>query len=193
MGEKNIVPAYIIAGGKSKRFGTDKSLHDYEGKPLIQHIFDAVNPVFDNIYISANDGEKYSFLGVETVPDIVPDLGPIGGLYSVLCHAKENGADSAFVVPCDMPNLNADLIEYMLSIPMEYDLIIPVLGSYYEPLHAIYSIKCLDPLKELIDNNKRKIIELVDKVEIRPVGEGEIEFYDDPMFIFRNINYQEDA
>lgn len=73
------VDAYIISGGRSVRFKQDKSLYEFNGKPLIGHVYDAIKPLFRNISIIADDTVKYRFLGIDTHPDIIPGLGPLGG------------------------------------------------------------------------------------------------------------------
>ncbi|PKL39842.1 MAG: molybdenum cofactor guanylyltransferase [Spirochaetae bacterium HGW-Spirochaetae-1] len=189
MTDTNITRAYIIAGGRSSRFGRDKSLYEFNGKPMIMHVYDALSPVFQEISIIADEGDKYSIPGVKVYPDIIPGLGPIGGVYSALCNC-ENGR--AFVVPCDMPFLNSSLIAYMASIPPQYDVIVPMLDGHYQPLHAIYSTSCIKPIKQLIDAGKGKLIDFYNNAEIRVIGEDEITFYDDPYKVFRNINYTDD-
>ena len=183
------ISAFILAGGKSKRFKQDKSLYPYEGKPLIQHVYDMIEPVFSKVCIIADDGDKYNFLNADIHPDIIPGLGAIGGLYTALEIAEES---RAFLLPCDMPSINTEFISYMLSIPDEYDLIIPELGGHYEPLHAIYKKTCLKPLKDLIDSGDKKIINFFKDVNMRTITEDEICHYDDPFLMFRNINYKED-
>ena len=180
--------AYIIAGGKSSRFKQDKGMYPYNGKPMIQHVFEAIKPAIDDIIIVADDTDKYSFTGAQTIPDIIPGLGPLGGLYTALSHKQEG---RIFTVPCDMPYLNSDFISYMTSIHGDYDLIIPYIGNYYQPLHAIYSTTCLPYVKNLIDTGEKRIIAFYDKVTVRKISEEEIEFYDDPLRMFQNINYSE--
>ena len=189
MENEDLVSAYILAGGKSKRFGQDKSKYLYKNKPLIQHAYDALSPVFDNISIIGNETSDYNLPGVKIYSDIITGLGPIGGIYTALNRSEVH---KIFVCPCDMPFLNSDFIEYMVSISHDYDLIMPEVSGFLEPLHAIYTKNCIPPLKGLIDNKINKVIEIVDKVNLRKVGEDEIRFYDDPEKIFQNINYMED-
>lgn len=183
------ISAYITAGGKSKRFKQDKSLFLLEGKPLIQHVVDIIRPIFDDIIIISNDTEKFNFLGLETIEDIIHGIGPIGGLHAALTHSKD---EKIFIFPCDMPYLNSEFINYMISLPEEYDVVIPSVGGYYEPLHAIYSKTCLPFINESIENKEYQIYKFFDNVNVRKVADDEIEYYDDPLSIFRNINYLED-
>jgi len=183
------ISAFILAGGQSKRFGQDKSLYEFEGKPLIKHVFDTIKPVFSDIYIIANDFEKFSFLESKIYPDLIPKLGPTGGIYSALYNLKK---ERAFIFACDTPFVKKELIEYMISINTDKEIIVPFLGGFLEPLHAIYSEKCLESMKNFIEKKGRKITAYINEREIREVTEAEIEYYEDPFKIFRNINRKSD-
>ncbi len=179
----------IIAGGRSGRFGSDKSLYIYENKTLIQHVFDAISPVFDDIVIVANDSEKFRFLEVPVIPDIIPGLGPIGGIYTAVEKLK---AERIFIFPCDMPFLNTKFIRYMTEIPAVYDIVVPEVNGRYQPLHAIYSKNCIKAIKKNIDAEDYRMSGFFEGHNIRVVGEDEIGFYDDPFRMFKNINFRED-
>lgn len=189
--ESGNTKACIIAGGKSGRFGDDKSLFIYEGRPLINHVLDIIKPVFDDVIIIANDREKFSFLGLDVIPDIIPDLGPIGGLYTAL---EKINCSRVFILPCDMPFLSREFVEYMSQIPDLYDVVVPQSGGYFQPLHAIYGKKCLPYIIKNIEEKKFKINSLFDEpdINIRIVGEDEIDFYADPFLMFKNINFKSD-
>ncbi|HNX22602.1 MAG TPA: molybdenum cofactor guanylyltransferase [Spirochaetota bacterium] len=188
MGVENI-KCCIIAGGKSGRFGSDKSLHIYDGKPLISHTYDAVKPVFDEIYIIAPGGEKFSFLDAKIIPDIIPGLGPIGGIYTAV---ESLDLERVFIFPCDMPFINTEFIKYMTEIPDYYDIIVPELNGRYQPLHAIYSKRCADGIKRKIELKDYRMSGFYEGYNIRAVNEDEIGFYDDPFRMFKNINFRED-
>jgi len=168
----------------------DKSLFEFKGTPLIQCVTECLKSVFTDVAIIANDAEKFRFLGLETTPDLIPGLGPLGGIYTALVHA---GKKRIFITGCDMPWLNADLIRHMVSIPDRYDIIVPSVKGQYEPLHAIYSNACLEPVIKAINSGKRKIIVFYENLNVRKVTEEEIINFGDPRKIFRNINYPEDS
>ncbi len=179
----------IIAGGTSGRFGSDKSLHVFNGKPMIQHTYDAVKPVFNEVYIIAPGGEKFSFLDAVIIPDIIPALGPIGGIYTAV---ESLDLERVFVFPCDMPFLNTDFIRYMTEIPDYYDIVVPELNGRFQPLHAIYSKKCAEGIKRNIERKDYRMSGFYEGYNIRAVNEEEIEFYDDPFTMFKNINFKAD-
>ena len=182
--------AFIIAGGKSSRFGEDKTLFAYEGKPLIEHVLDAVREQFNDITIIASNGDKFSYLGLPILPDAVEGYGPTGAVYTALKACGEN--ERAFVFPSDTPDLNPDLIEYMRDIAPVYDVIVPWFDSHYQPLHAIYSTSCLPSFEAMIAKGERQLIAFYNDVELRIVNDEEILYFDDPQLIFRNVNYKED-
>lgn len=179
----------IIAGGTSGRFGSDKSLHVLDGKPMISHTYDAVKPVFNEVYIIAPGGDKFSFLDAVIIPDIIPGLGPIGGIYTAV---ETLDLERVFVFPCDMPFLNTDFIKYMTTIPDYYDIVVPELNGRYQPLHAIYSKNCAEGIKRKIELKDYRMSGFYEGYNIRAVNEDEIGFYDDPFRMFRNINFRED-
>lgn len=187
--DSNKLRCAIIAGGKSGRFGSDKSLYSYEGKTLIQHVFSAISPVFNDVVIIANDSGKFSFLGLPVIPDIIPGLGPIGGIYTAVQKLE---SERIFIFPCDMPFLNTEFIRYMTEIPDIYDIVVPEISGYYQPLHAIYSKNCITAIRRNIDAGDYRMSGFFEGYNIRAVGEDEIGFYDDPEKMFRNVNFRED-
>ncbi len=189
MNNQDKVIGFINAGGKSKRFGQDKSLYIFEDKPMIQHVYEALEPVFTNISI-LGDKNKYNFMDIKVYEDIIPDLGPIGGLYTAL---KNSDNRKIFLIACDMPFVNPEFIQYMTEITGDYDIVIPVVNGKYEPLHAIYSPECLPVVEEMIRDNKLKLTGMFGKLNTREVNEEEMLFYDDPEKMFCNINYIEEV
>lgn len=95
----------ILAGGASTRFGSDKALALFAGKPLLQHAIDALAPQVDTLVIVGRDWP--GFARVDDLP--VAGLGPIGGLCGALGHALLHGFDAVLVAPCDTLGLPADL------------------------------------------------------------------------------------
>ncbi len=186
----NKISAFIIAGGKSSRFGEDKAVFLYRGKPLIERVIDVIRPVFNRIAIIGDNAEKFDYLGLPSHRDIIPGIGPLGGLYTAL-RVADTGR--VFIFACDMPGLNIGLIRYMVEHSENVDVVIPVVGGFYEPLHAIYSKSCITPIETLIQEGKRQIFRFFDQVTIRQISADEIREYANPAEVFKNINYRIDA
>jgi molybdopterin-guanine dinucleotide biosynthesis protein A len=184
------ISAFIIAGGQSKRFGEDKTLYKFMGRPLIERVIESVLPAIQKIAIVADDVEKFKYLGIPCYRDIVTGRGPFGGIYTALVTSE---TERAFMVACDMPDLNPDLIGYMVSISEGYDVTIPLVAGRYEPLHAIYARTCRGPIEQSMKNGKRRIISFFSEVTLREMTESEISAFIDPAIAFRNINYRNEA
>lgn len=184
------ISAFIIAGGQSSRFGQDKSLFPYRGKPLIEHVVAAVRPVIDTITIIGGGAERFAFLGIPCRGDLIPGLGPIGGVHTAL-HVSET--ERAFVFACDMPGLDTELIRFMTSLYKGFDVTVPAVNGKYEPLHAVYSKSCITHIERSIRDGNRRTVSFFDRVSVRSVTEDEIRVFADPKTVFRNINYREDV
>jgi molybdopterin-guanine dinucleotide biosynthesis protein A len=96
------------------------------------------------------------------------------------------------VIAADMPFLNRELIGYMIGTAEGFDYVIPRMGKFYEPLHAIYSKNCISPIEDMINRDRRVIIELFDYVKVRYVDTEEIDRFDPEHLSFFNINTKQD-
>ncbi|MCC5785698.1 MAG: molybdenum cofactor guanylyltransferase [Phycisphaerales bacterium] len=81
--------AYILAGGRSTRFGSDKARAMIEGRPLIRRIADMLESRGHQVVAVAREADQYADLGLNTIADIEPDLGPVGGLQTALMHRAD--------------------------------------------------------------------------------------------------------
>ncbi|HPB81316.1 MAG TPA: molybdenum cofactor guanylyltransferase [Spirochaetota bacterium] len=183
------VSAYIIAGGKSRRFGEDKTLYVYRGKPLIAHVFDIVRRIFTQVAIVADRGERFSWLGVPCYPDLIPDAGPMGGIYTALHHSV---TERTFIVAVDMPGLCEDLVRHLVEMSRGKKITVPCIGGRYEALHAVYTRQCLPEIEVLVKSGKLKIVQYLDEAGPTCIGEQEVRMFADPAEVFRNVNYQDD-
>ncbi len=128
--------AVVMAGGQSRRMGTDKSLLEVDGKPMIAHIVDQLRPHFAQVLVSANDPDKYAFLNLRVVADRVVDQGPLMGIASALEAAIH---DRVFVTACDIPDLDVDLMASLLRRAQHHDGAVPrTPAGHLEPLFAVY-------------------------------------------------------
>lgn len=182
----------ILAGGKSSRLGRNKALQVIGGKSLIQWVVARLATLSTEIIISTARGDAIpcsSTAKITTVADIYPDKGPLGGIYSGLIASS---APRAIVVSCDTPFLSAGLLEYMTRIPSTFDVVVPRIKDRVEPLCAVYSKDCVDPIQELLQQNELKIIELFPMVKVRYIEEDEVDSFDPEHLSFFNINSQAD-
>lgn len=179
------ISSVILAGGKSKRFGKNKAFLKVGNKTLINLIVDKMRKLSDELIIVTNTPEKFYYLNVKLTKDIIKNKGPLGGIYTGLYIAKNK---SILVIACDMPFLNMSFIKHIISYSQEYDVVIPKIDKFLEPIHATYSKKCLKPIKRLLDANNLKIIDFFSDVNVKFVKNKEIKRYDPKFLSFFNIN-----
>ena len=183
------VTGIVLAGGRSRRFGRNKALANVHGVPMIERVVRVLRQVFDRVILSANDPEPYRFLGLPAVKDLYPGVGPLGGLHAGLTHMSD---DAGFFTACDMPFLHPSLIRYMARLSPEADAVIPKIGEYVEPLHALYRKRCVDPVLQAIHRGERRIVSFYPAIRIRYVTESEIRAFDPNLDAFTDVNRPEE-
>ncbi len=181
------ITAIVLAGGRSRRLGLDKALLRLGEKTLLRATIDKVATLSDEVIVA---GGPFPFhLDARVVPDVYPGCGPLGGIHAGLTVASNF---YSLVVACDMPFLNLELLRYMVELAPGCDVVIPRWDDKLEPLHAIYSKNCLEPIERLIRGRDLRIVHFLPEVRVRYVGEEEIERFDPKHLSFFNINTPED-
>ncbi len=180
---KRQATAIILAGGKSRRMGQDKSLLKIVGQSMIERIVEKLRPHFDELIISANEVEKYRFLDLPVIADKTPDQGPLMGILSCL---EKSSNDLNFVIACDVPEPDTDLILTLLDQAEGYDIVMPQLGTdRYEPLIAAYRKSVIPHAVRILANGQRRIIKLFDSTKVRFVEKTDCQWN-------RNLNTSDD-
>lgn len=101
----------VLAGGKSRRFGSDKAAADYAGRPLIAHAIAALAPFVETVVVCGRDAP-----GLASLADRPrADLGPLGGINAALHHAAADGFDGVLTTGCDMPDYPAELAAALIG------------------------------------------------------------------------------
>jgi molybdopterin-guanine dinucleotide biosynthesis protein A len=175
----------IMAGGKSVRMGTDKAFVPFRGKTMIEHVIERVQGLSEDIFIVTNKPESFEVFGFPTVSDIYQNCGPLGGIHTALHHLLSG---HLLIVACDMPWLERDLLDYMISVRAEGDIVVPRWDKFPEPLHAIYSKTCQGPVEDSLDSGVLKVVGFYGKVTVRYVERNEIERFDPHGRSFANLN-----
>lgn len=180
----------ILAGGKSVRMGRDKAFLKIDKIPLIERQVRLLKRHFKKIFIVTNSPHKYRHLrGVRVVSDIASGHGPIGGILSGLSASRER---HNFVVACDMPFINPDLMKYMRRNCSGYDVVVPRISNRYEPLFCIYSKNCIRKIKAFAGKRILKISGFFPEVKVKEISREEAARFGRPEKIFMNLNTPED-
>lgn len=103
----------ILAGGEARRFGSDKAMALFEGRPLVAHIANRLRPRVERLVICGGDAR---LVHVRHLPDRPrPGLGPLGGLCAALIDAGQAGVERVLSVGCDTPVLPDPLLDELLD------------------------------------------------------------------------------
>lgn len=204
------IPFIILIGGKSKRFGLDKGLIKVSGKSFIVHQIEILKKISKNIFLSAYDNfqiqtykkaltkfdflsfilDDYSILGGETI------RSPLLGIYSSFKYLLRTKFKKVFIISCDLPLINYEVLILMLKESLNFDCCIPRWkNGYLEPLFAVYPIeKGYLMAKQNLKLKKFKLRELLNedwKINFVSI-EDKIKNFDNELKSFLNINSEED-
>jgi molybdopterin-guanine dinucleotide biosynthesis protein A len=173
--------------------GRDKAVEPLGGQSLIRRVIERVEAVTADIVVVVADAVRGNYLPLDVrhriVWDVYPGKGSLGGIFSGLSAAK---SDWGLVVACDMPFLNRQLLEYMLSRREDFDAVVPLPGAYPEPTHALYSKACLPHIEARLRANDLKISRFYHEVQVNYLTEEAITRYDPELRSFFNINSPDD-
>lgn len=200
-----------MIGGKSSRFGSDKGLYIYNGKPLVSHQIEKLSDFNHPIFLVANTIEQIQNyiqkIDISKITAFFTDdyeivkgeniMSPLIGLYTAFKELNHFNYQFAFIFSCDNPFLNKDVIKFMLEQIAQNDACMPIWNNnYVEPLFAIYKvIPFLKRTRENINNKRFKLSELIDplKMRIKYISiENEIKLIDQGLESFINLNVPED-
>lgn len=183
----------IMAGGVSRRLGRDKALEVVGGKTLIERVVETLTPLTSEVLAVVAEAEQADAMSlpahVRVVTDRYPGGGSLGGIFSGLYASAETWS---LVVACDMPFLNARLLRHLLELTADVDAVVPCLGGWPEPLHAVYSKACMAPLESMLKKGQLKIAPAFEAMRVRYVDEAVIDRIDPRHLSFFNINTEGD-
>jgi molybdopterin-guanine dinucleotide biosynthesis protein A len=182
----------VQAGGQSQRMGEDKALKLFLGRPLIERVVARLRPVADELIITTNDPGALGFIDARKVADILPGVGPLGGLQTALSAAQ---GETVGVVACDMPFANAGLLVAAAEIlELEsVDVVIAESPEGFEPMHAVYRRStCLPAIEAVIEAGQRRVISWFPAVRLRRLTSDELTQHDPDGLAFWNVNTPEE-
>jgi len=183
------ITGIILAGGKNLRMGKNKAFLEVNGERIIDRTKNLFLELFDEVLLVTNSFLDYLDLNLRMVADLYVGKGALGGVHTGLFHASHS---HAFVAACDMPFLNKELIRHLIELSPGYDIVIPKTQDGWQPLHAVYSRKCLPFMEDLIRQDNLKIIDFFHRVKKKEVPTDEILPLDPSLASFLNINTPEE-
>lgn len=193
--------AFIQAGGRSSRMGTDKAWVEIAGHPMIEQVLAAAAPVAAGLSIIIHPAnphiDRYRKLAATWRARLLDDLhdhqGPLGGIHTALKHCE--GGESALVLACDLPFLTTEFLAFLwqehqartaqVTVPIAED-------GRRQPLAAIYGQSCLAAVERQLAHGELKVDRLYDFVRTEQIAFEEFAHLAGARQLLLNINTVED-
>lgn len=168
----------ILAGGKSLRFGQDKSLVEFLDEPSLTHFcVKKMSKIFSNVFVCAKNMKFDPPLNL--ISDLHDDFSPMLALHSVLCRFK----NPVFIMPVDMPFIDYFEILKMSEFVKKYEIVIAKSGEKEHNLCGFFDPNLSNLARDFYKKNDHKISNLIKVCKSKVV-----EFDDEDIFL--NLNTQ---
>jgi molybdenum cofactor guanylyltransferase len=183
------VTGIILAGGKSRRMGQDKAFLPFGKGMLIERVIEVIQQVTADVILITNTPEQYQRFDLPMFADVIPDAGSLGGIYTGLVSAK---TPYSLCLACDMPFVKPDFLRFLCDTAAEADVVIPRNAEDFQPLCAVYSQACREPIRQRVAAGRLKITGFFDQVSVRVINSELLARYDPHDVMFFNANTPEE-
>ncbi|HUW06913.1 MAG TPA: molybdenum cofactor guanylyltransferase [Williamwhitmania sp.] len=181
------VTGIILAGGKSSRFGVDKGLFPYLGKPMVEYAINLLRPLCAELLIITNNPKDYTFTGLKLVEDLHKGLGPLAGIHSGLLASRNS---YNLVIGCDLPELHSDLFRVLLNHKEGHQVVMPIHNGLKESMASYFHRSSIPIVEEALHNNRLKIFDAIVPLKTLFLDVVGMPFYSENLFT--NINTKAD-
>jgi molybdopterin-guanine dinucleotide biosynthesis protein A len=181
----NDLTAFLLAGGKSTRMGSDKAFLEFKRQTLLDRALSTLQTLTPEVLIV---GDRARFQGYgSVVEDIFRDRGPLGGIHAALAATA---TELNLVLAVDLPFVYAKDLEYLLSRARNSLAlaVVPRSSNGWQPLCAVYRRAFKNVAERSLLQGKNKIDTLFEDVDVLAVGEAELLQNGSSREIFRNLN-----
>lgn len=149
--------AAILAGGQSRRFGSDKVFAKLHGKPLIEHVISTLESCGFEIVISTADLKKFAESTYKVVEDPIPGEGPLQALYGLL---KELQCPRLLLVAVDMPLLAPAVINLLWQEGQHHDVTVLEYNNMESPIPGVFAHAVLPRAADCLEQQRRDLCAL---------------------------------
>ena len=188
--------AVILAGGAGSRLGKEKSLVEFDGRPLIQWSVEKLAPFVEDVVVVARGPEQAKQLE-DLIPnaviaiDSISGYGPVAGLAAGMGQARN---EYVLAIGCDLPFLNADVIDLLFELAQDWDASVPTReNGMMEPLHSVYKRDALlSACQKAMKCGERRIRAPLKMLRVKCVAVEQLKILDPELLTFFNLNTRED-
>lgn len=181
------ISAAILAGGQSSRMRENKALLKIGGRTIIERIASMLTGVGADVVIVADREEEYAFLGLPVIPDIVKQIGPLGGIHAALSHFKD---EAVFIISCDLPFIHPRVVQSLHAQLGKYDAVVLSHDDRLQPLCALYHPRARPIIESQIHRGDCSAKNLFLKLNALRIPSQSLR--DIPPLTFQNVNTPED-
>jgi molybdopterin-guanine dinucleotide biosynthesis protein A len=186
----------ILAGGRSKRMGTDKALlplpDRYARRNFLEQLIHELEYCCSEVFVVVRDQEqasRYTNVDAEIVLDSIPGGGPLIGLASGL---RASSTDSAILIAVDMPFVTSQLLAFMILHYQDGVMLVPLVNGYPQVTLAIYPRSILPIIDDLIRQGSRDLRSLLDVAPVSYMDGEELRLVDPQLQSFVGVNTPEE-
>ena len=180
--------AIIMAGGDSRRMGTDKASLLLDGQTLLQSVIATMQQLFPKVIVSVRAPRPG--IDLPQVCDEQPDGGPLAGLVASLGQIT---TPWAFMVACDMPFVVPEVVELLARYRLQHQAVVPVVHGHPQPLAAFYAASCLAPLRVSLTAQQKSLRGVLQQLDVRYVDEAEMLEADPQLRSFFDLDTPQDV
>lgn len=187
------ISSILLAGGKSRRFGSDKKNAVFDKDTLLNSSVKKLESISDELIIVFSPASRALNRRRNVVYDLIPDKGPLIGIYTGLKNIRH---EKALIVPIDTPFLTTGFLNYLIDRSKNYDAVIPIRNKGLEPLIGVYDKSLIKDIDEWLKSGRKMVTHLflgsLNKNRINFIEEDDVKKFGDPEKLFLNINRMED-
>jgi len=183
------ITAFILAGGKSTRMGTDKAVLLLGGRPLIAHALDLARSAAEEVKIIGDPLKLLQFGDV--IRDLYSERGPLGGIHAALSSTR---SDYNLILGVDLPFVTKQFLNYLAESAQASDATVTVASASggLQPLCAIYRKQFVALAERALAAGRNKIDALFAGTTVRLITDEELAANGFSPSIFSNLNTPED-
>jgi molybdopterin-guanine dinucleotide biosynthesis protein A len=182
---------YVLAGGASSRFGTDKALAEFQGQTMLARTAKMLSTAARTVKI-VSPTPKVNDVDCETIPDRWPREGPLGGIVTALLDAQVKSGMNAWclIISCDMPFLTAEWLGFLARRALQSgaEAVVPKSAQGWEPLCACWRVSAAEIILPNFEAGTRKVTEALNTLRVEVLDEKDWKRFDTGGRLFCNMN-----
>jgi molybdopterin-guanine dinucleotide biosynthesis protein A len=180
----------VLCGGRSSRMGMPKAWLPFGDETMLQRVVGRLMPVFDTLVVVAAPQQELPSLPQRVIVarDEHEGRGPLEGIRAGL-RALPSGISAAYITSCDVPLVAEEFVRRMCNELGLHDIAVPADGDFHHPLAAVYRMKVLPAVVELLEADRLRPFFLFEQMDTRRVPISDLRSIDAELNSLANLNH----